>query len=129
MFARFWFFRCSFEEIALKCIVEDEHEGTTGSSDDVGKRSLEEGKWTFFSCDDNEAVQGALVYHIFGSSSRLHHKASSDGIEWVGNNTSGYSNDLSDSPLHEHVSTLEELFLCGIIHSEVSSTVEDNSCD
>lgn len=69
----------------MDLVVEDEHEGTTGSSDDVREGSLEEGLGSFVLENFLEAIEGVLVEHI--GSTRLHHKSSSDGIEGIGQDT------------------------------------------
>ena len=69
------------EEIALNLVVEDEHEGTTGTSDDVGKGSLEEGSGSFVFGDFSNTVHGTSVKDV--GSSRLHHKSSSHGIKGI----------------------------------------------
>ena len=54
----------SAEEISLDLGVEDENESSTGASDDVGERALEEGLGAFVGQDSLEAIDGAIV-HLF----------------------------------------------------------------
>ena len=118
---------CSLEVVALESIVEDEHESAAGSSDDVGEGSLEEGPHALLTGDDSEAVQGALVGHFFDWLTRLHHESSSHGVEWVGDDSSGDSDELSVEPLGENVGVLEEHGLAGVEETEVGGTVGDDT--
>jgi hypothetical protein len=97
-------YSCSDSKIVLDLVVEDEHQGTTGTSDDVGEGSLEEGFGTFVLKDFLEAIDGASVHDI--GSSRLHHESSSHGIERIRSNTSGDCYGLSEGPHDEEVSLL-----------------------
>jgi len=65
----------------LELVVEDQDKGSTHTSEDVGEGSLEEGPTTFLLVDLSDTIKGTVVEFI--SSTRLHHKSSSDGIKWV----------------------------------------------
>jgi len=120
----------SGEEDSLDLGVEDEHEGTTGSSDNVREGSLEEGLATFLGVDLLEAVHGSSVHKVLSGTTRLHHKASSDGIKGVGDNTGGNGNDLSEHPHVEDVGILgvgEHNGLTSIEHTEVGGSVGNDT--
>ena len=120
----------SREEVSLDLGVESKHKSTTGSSDDVGERSLEESSGSFVSGNLGEAVQGTIV-HLLGSS-RVHHESSSDGIEWVRDDTSRDSDDLGEGPHGEDGCSLgiwEEYCLTSIEHTEIGGTVSDDTND
>ena len=107
-------------KVALDLVVEDEHEGTTGSSDNVGEGALEEGLATLILVDFLEAVNCAGIKNI--TSARLHHKSSSDGVKRIRSNTSAHCDELSESPHGEDVSFLgvrEEHGLASIEHTEI----------
>jgi hypothetical protein len=121
---------CSVKEVSLSLGVEDEDKSTTGASDDVGERSLEESLCAFVLQDSYEAVSGTSV-HLVGSA-RVHHESSPDGIERVGEDAGSNGDDLSESPHGEDGSLLgigEENGLAGIEATEVRSAVGDDSND
>ena len=112
----------------MNFVVEDKHKCSTGSSDNVGKRSFEECSWPFVLIDLSNAIHGASVKDI--GSSRLHHKSSSHGIEGIGDDSSQDGYGLSESPNSEEVSILvvaEKQDFTSIEHTEISSSVSDNS--
>jgi hypothetical protein len=122
---------CS-EEVGLDFVVEDEDESTTSSSDDVGEGSLEEGFCALLLVDLDEAVRGASVHELGLWETRLHHQSSTDGVEWVRDNTGGDSDNLSESPSGEEVGLLgvwEEDRLASVEHTEVGGTVGDDTDD
>jgi hypothetical protein len=87
----------------LDLIVENEDESTTGSSEDVGKASLEESFTSFILVDLGEAIHGTCVHSVGSGFTGSHHESSSDGIKWIRDDTSGNGNDLSESPLDEEM--------------------------
>lgn len=114
----------------MDLVVEDENEGTTGSSDDVRETSLEESSWTFLSEDLVEAIESTVVKLISTSLSGGHHESTSDGIKWIRGDTSSNSDNLSESPLGKEWSLLvvfEELDLSGIVKTEVGSSVHNDT--
>ena len=122
---------CSLEE-SLELVVEDKDEGTTGSSDDVREASLEEGSWSFIFKDLLEAVHGSVIHAIGSGLSCVHHESSSDGIEWVGDDTSTDGDNLGETPLGEDIGFLEvgeEEDLSSVESSEVGGSVGNNSND
>ena len=122
---------CSVEH-GLELVVEDEHESSTGSSEDVGKATLEEGSWSLVLEDLPEAVHGSIVHGVSTGLSSVHHESSSDGIKWVRGDTGTDSDDLGESPLVEDVGLLEireENDLSGIEGTEVRGSVGDDTND
>jgi len=87
----------------LDLIVENEYESTTGSSEYVGKASLEESFTSFILVDLGEAIHGTCVHSVSSGFTGSHHESSSDGIKWIRDDTSGNGNDLSESPLDEEM--------------------------
>ena len=67
----------------LKFIVEDEDEGTTGTTEDVRQGSLEEGLATFRFVDLGPAVEGVLVHDFALGTARLHHHTTTYSVEGV----------------------------------------------
>lgn len=123
---------CSDTEVGLDLVVEDKHESSTGSSDDVGEGSLEEGLGALVLENLVEAIDGTSVHDLTLASSRLHHESSSHGVEGIGDDTGGHGHELSESPHGEDVSLLdvfEEEDLTSIESSEVSSSVENDTDD
>jgi hypothetical protein len=116
----------------LEIVAEDEHESTTGSSEDVGKATLEEGSWSLVLENLLEAVHGSIVHGISTGLSSVHHESSSDGIKWVSSDTGTDSDDLDESPLVKDAGFLE-IFekndLTGIEGTEVRGSVGDNTND
>jgi len=120
----------SAEEDSLDLGVEDEDEGTTGTSDNVGEGALEESLGTFVSSNSLEAVQSAVVHLLL--STGVHHESTSDGIKRIGNDTGADGDNLSEGPHGEDVSILgirEENSLTGIEHTEVRGTISDDTND
>lgn len=115
-------------EISLDLVVEDEDQSTTGTSDDVGKATLEECTGSLILIDLFEAVHGTRV-HLFLSTGS-HHESTSDGIKRIRNNTGGNGDELSETPNSEEVSFLhifEEHNLTSIEKTEVRGSVSDNT--
>lgn len=60
----------------------------------------------------------------------MHHHSSSDGVEWVRGNTGQSSDGLGDEVLNNEMLVLQSEDTVGrIVHSEVDSSVEDDSPD
>jgi len=113
----------------LDLFVEGEDEGTTGTSDDVRQATLEEGSSTLLLQDFLDAVHGTIIEFLITFLSRSHHKSSSNGIEWVGDDTSRDGNDLSEGEEDHHVWLLTEHNLTSIEETEVGGSVEDDTDD
>jgi hypothetical protein len=124
--------RLSHTEPGLDLVVEDENESTSGSSEDVGKASLEESSSSLLLVDLLEAIHGSVVHLVGTSLTSGHHESTSDGIKWVRGNTSSDGDSLSEGPHGEDVGflwVLEEHDLSGIEGSEVGGSVSDDSDD
>ena len=123
---------CS-DEVSLNLVVEDEDEGATGTSEDVGEATLEEGlESTLVGVDLLEAVDGAIVELVLTSLAGSHHESTSDGIKGVGDNTSRDGDDLSEGPDGEDVGllhVLEHHNLASVEHAEVGGTISDDTND
>lgn len=68
----------------LDLIVEDQHKSASSTTEYVGQSTLEESASTFVLGDLAPAVQGVLVHNVGLCATRLHHHASSDSVEWIG---------------------------------------------
>ena len=68
-------------DVLLDFIVESQDKSATGSTENVGEGSLEEGASTFGLGDLDPAVEGVLVDDVFAT--RLHHHTTTDSVEWV----------------------------------------------
>ena len=122
---------CSCDH-SLNLVVEDKNESTTGSSEDVRKASLEEGSSTFVMVDLLEAINGSVIHGVGSSLSGVHHESSSNGIEWVRDDTSSDGDDLGESPHGEEVGLLdifEQNDLTSIEHTEVGGSIGDDTND
>ena len=120
------------QEVGLDLVVENEHKGTTGSSNDVREGSLEEGLGSLLFKDFGKAVHCAGVLNVTTLLARLHHQSSADGIKWVRDDTGGNGNELSETPDGEEVGRLdvaEQKNFAGVKHTEVGSAVSDDADD
>jgi len=73
-------------EDLLEFVIHNKDKRSSNSSENVRESSLEERlDSSFVGIDFSEAIEGSSVKDI--SSSRLHHKTSSDGIKRVGDNS------------------------------------------
>ena len=118
-------------EVSLDLVVEDEDKSATGTSEDVGEATLEEGlEATLVGVDLLEAVHGAVVELVLTSLAGSHHKSTSDGIKGVGDDTSRDGDDLSEHPHGEDVGllhVLEHHDLASVEHAEVGGTISDDT--
>jgi hypothetical protein len=117
-------------EIDLEFVVEDQDEGSSHTSEDVGEGTLEESFTTFVLVDLSEAVQSSGVHNVF--STRLHHESSSDGIEGIREESRETSDDLSNEELEENGGVLvvtEQDSLEGIVTSEIAGSVSYDTKD
>jgi len=113
---------------SLEGIVADQDKGTTSTSEDVGKGTLEESLRTFVGSDLLDAVESSGVKDVL--STRLHHESSSNGIQWVGEETSDTSDELGNHKLKDDVTVRsQEGSLESIVTTEVGTSVGDNTED
>jgi len=113
----------------LHFVVHDQDEGSTSTSEDVGKCTLEEGLATFILEDLGETIKSAIVQDFL--STRLHHQSSSNGIEGIRKETRKRSNDLGDDELEEDGGILvsQDGSLSSIVTTEVAGSVSDDTKD
>lgn len=79
-----------------------------------------------------DAVNSASVLNIGTSTARLHHKTTTNGIKWVGDDTSQHGNDLGENENSNWISLLhvgEHHGLTSIEATEVGSSVGDDTND
>lgn len=79
---------------SLQLIVEHEHQSTTSTTQDVGEGALEEGRSTFLLANLDPAIESVLVHDVGLGTARLHHHASSDGVEWIGDDAGSRRHNL-----------------------------------
>lgn len=118
--------------VSLDLGIENEDESATSSTDNVGKGTLEEGLGSFVLHDLVEAIHGAGVLNISTLEARLHHQPTADGIKRVRGNTGSDSDDLSEHPHGENISSFwvgEKEGLSGIEDTEVAGAVGNNTND
>jgi len=114
----------------LEFVVENQDEGSTHTSEDIGEGSLEEGLATFILVDLGEAVEGTVVKDFL--STRLHHESSSDGIEGIREQAREGGDELGNDEFVEDAGVLvitEQDSLQGIVTTEVASSVGDDTED
>jgi len=112
----------------LDFVIENQDDSTTGTSDNVGGSSLEQGRGSFVGQDLLEAIDGSGVQDI--GSTRLHHQSSTDGIIRIGEESRDGGDALGEQPLEEDIRLVgirEQDRSEGIITSEESSSVHDNT--
>jgi len=125
--------RSSLELLAehnqLDLIVDGQDTGTGNTTEDVGTSSLEEGLDTFLGDDLASSIHGRLV---LDGLTRSHHHTTTDGIEWVRGDTSTSGDAPSEKEGGKEVAlegSDEENWLDGIVHTEVQTTVDDDTED
>lgn len=113
----------------LEFVVENEDQGGTDGSVDIGQVTLEETLSTFLSVNLFEAVNSASIF--FGTSTRLHHKSSSDSIERIGQGFGEGDTELGEEELSEDVGLslvfTEYPSLTRIVGTEVESSVDKDT--
>lgn len=83
------------EKEGLDFVVQHEYQRASGSSQDVGEGSLEEGAGALGLGDGGPAVHRAGVGALGGRSARLHHHAPSHSVEGVGHDTGHSGHNLN----------------------------------
>jgi len=113
----------------LHFVIKNQDKGSTSTSEDVGKSTLEEGLTTFIGVDLGETISGTSVEDFLLT--RLHHQSSSDGIKRIGEETGESSDDLGNKELEEDGSLgiSQEGSLSGIVTTEVASSVGNDTED
>lgn len=116
-------------EELLDLVVKDEHEGATGSSEDVREGALEEGGGTLGLGDGCPAVQSVLVQDVGLGASGLHHHAPTDRVEGIRHDTSYGGDGLRDRPADDDGSVLGvgQHATSGVVETEVWGTVDNDA--
>lgn len=110
-------------------IVDGQNTGTGNTTKDVGTSTLEERLDTLLGDDLATSIEGALV---LDGLTRGHHHATTDSVQRVRSDTSTSGDRPSESERSKEVTlkrTDEENWLDGIVHSEVKTTVDDDTED
>jgi hypothetical protein len=110
-------------------VVDGQDTSTGNTTENVGTSTLEERLNTLLGDDLTTSIQRALV---LDGLTRSHHHTTTDGVQWVRSNTSTSSNSPSEQERSEEV-TLERTdkddWLDGVVHTEVKTTVNDDTSD
>jgi hypothetical protein len=109
-------------------IVDRQHTSTGDTTENVGTSTLEERPNTLFGDDLTASIQGRLV---LDGLTRSHHHTTTDSIQWVRSNTSTSSDGPSKEGGKEVTlkRTDEEDRLDRVVHTEVKTTVDDDTSD
>jgi hypothetical protein len=81
-------------EKRLDLVVENKHKSATGTTEDVGECALEEGTSALVLGDGGPAVHRALVHDVGLGPARLHHHATTHGVEGIRNDASDGGHSL-----------------------------------
>ena len=85
---------------------------------------------TFVFDDFSEALEGVSVQFLVGGFTGVKHHSSTNGVEWVGDETGGGGTALSEDELEEEVVVDESEFsFTGVEETEVRGTVGDDAGD
>jgi len=115
------------EDKNLELIVDGEDTSTGNTTEDVGTGTLEERLDTLLGDNLPEGIEGGLV---LDGLTRGHHHATADGIKRVRGDTGTGGDAPTESERGEEVvgeSTGEEDGLDRVVHSEVKTTVDDDT--
>jgi len=113
----------------LHLIVDGQHTSTGDTTENVGTCTLEERSETLLGDDLATGIKGRLVLDGLTGS---HHHTTTDSIQWVRSNTSTSSDTPSEKERGKEVTlerTDENDRLDRIVHTEVQTTVDDNTSD
>lgn len=108
-------------------IVDGQHTGTGNTTENVGTSTLEERLESLLGDDLATGIQGRLV---LDSLTRGHHHTTTDGVKRVRGDTGTSGDSPSEKEGSKEVTfkrTNEEDGLDGIVHSEVETTVDDDT--
>jgi len=116
-------------EIHLHFVVHNQDKGSTSTSENVGKSTLEESLGAFIGNDLGETVSGTFVEDFLLT--RLHHQSSSDGIKGIRDKTGDSGDDLGNDELEENggLGISQEGSLSGIVTTEVAGSVGNDTED
>ena len=136
------------EEEELNLVVDGQHTSASDATQDIGTGALEKGANTFSGNDLAEGIEGGLVLdglvemislvnhteidfsvtHL----TRRHHHATTDSVKRVGSDTSTSRNTPAEQEGGKEVvleRTNEDDRLKGVVHTEVQTTVNDDTSD
>jgi hypothetical protein len=108
-------------------IVDGQHTSTGDTTENVGTSTLEERLDTLLGNDLTGSIHGRLV---FDGLTRGHHHTTTDSVQWVRGDTGTSGDSPSESERGKEVTlegTGEKNWLDGIVHSEVKTTVNDDT--
>jgi len=113
-------------------VVHDEHNGGTGTTDDVGKGTLEEATNTFGGVDLLDAVAHAIVHLLLGGLGGLDLQTTLDSVEGVRDNAGSADGDLGNNELGGNADEADFLLvrvegLDGVLKTELGTSVHDNT--
>jgi len=113
----------------LEFIIKNQDQRSTHTSEDVGKSTLEEGFTTFLCVDLSDTIESTSVHNI--SSTRLHHKSSSNGIKGIRDQTRDTSDNLGNHELEKNAgfTVREQNSLQSVVTTEIASSVDDDTKD
>jgi len=116
-------------EIHLHFVVHNQDKGSTSTSEDVGKGTLEESIAAFLGVDLSHTVKSTVVKDFLLA--RLHHQSSSDGIKGIREETGEGGDNLGNKELVQDggLGVGQEGSLGGIVTTEVASSVGDDTED
>jgi hypothetical protein len=124
---------CLLEGLAehqdLHLIVDGQDTGTGDTTENVGTCTLEEGLEALLGDDLATGIEGRLV---LDGLTRGHHHTTTDSIQGVGSNTGTGGDTPSEKERGEEVTlkrTDEEDRLDRVVHTEVETTVDDDTSD
>lgn len=113
----------------LHLIVDGEHTSTGNTTEDVGTGTLEERLEALLGDDLATSIEGRLV---LDGLTRSHHHTTTDGVQRVRGDTGASGDGPSESEGGKEVTlkrTNQDDGLQGIVHSEVQTTVDDDTGD
>lgn len=117
------------EEEELDLVVDRQDTSTGDTTEDVGTGTLEERLDTLLGDDLAGSVHGGRV---LDGLTRGHHHTTTDGVQRVGGNTGTGGNSPAEQEGSEEVAlkrTNQENRLDGVVHSEVQTTVDNDTED
>jgi len=117
------------EHQLLELVVQRQDTSTGNTTENVGTGTLEEGLDTFSLDDLRTGVHHVLVVDL---GTRGHHHTTTDGVERVGSETGTGGDSPTETEGGEEVAlkrTNEDNGLDRVVHSEVETTVDDDTND
>ena len=117
------------EEEKLDLVVDGQHTSTGDTTENVGTSTLEERLETLLGDNLATSIHGRLV---LDGLTRSHHHTTTDGVERVGSDTGTSGDSPSEKEGGKEITLKrsdEKDRLDGIVHSEVETTVNDDTSD